>query len=140
MASYQQQGQSGMIRQADVGGVVDEFMQTFPNLFGRKRKTLQECFKRMARSLSNARRSGAIQFGIRDGKKMSDWCLTMTPEGCQVAEAKIEHPTLEILTDKVTWMEVANGKMAPMEAFGQGKMRVRGDLQLARVLVRRLHR
>ena len=64
----------------------------------------------------------------------------MTPDGCQEYEAETERPDLEIITDAETWTAIAEGKAAPLEAFGQGKVRVRGDIELARHFVRRVHR
>jgi putative sterol carrier protein len=55
-------------------------------------------------------------------------------------ETAVERPSLEIITDARTWTEIATGRIAPLEAFGQGKVRVRGDIELALLLARRVQR
>jgi putative sterol carrier protein len=68
------------------------------------------------------------------------WCLAMTPSGCEVTETATERPDLEIVTDATSWADIASGKLAVLEAFGLGKVRVRGSIELARVIARRLQR
>lgn len=39
---------------------------------------------------------------------------------------------VEVITAPETWLAIASGQMAPLDAFISGKMRVRGDYRLAR--------
>ena len=39
---------------------------------------------------------------------------------------------VEVITTPETWLAIASGELAPLDAFTGGKMRVRGDYQLAR--------
>jgi putative sterol carrier protein len=119
--------------------VLSDFIAPFPDLLGGA-KNLQRSFERMAESLVDTNTARAIQFSIREGNKQRHWCLVLSPNECQVAEVKAERPNLEILTDADTWSEVAKGNLSPLEAFGLGKLRVRGDVRLARLLVRRLQK
>jgi len=120
--------------------VLSEFARPFPNLLGEKRTAIGGSFKQIAAALSKSKRTGAIQFTINDGRKVRQWCLAMTPSGCEVTETATERPDLEIVTDAQSWADIASGKLAVLEAFGLGKVRVCGSIELARVLARRLQR
>jgi hypothetical protein len=39
---------------------------------------------------------------------------------------------IEVITSPETWLAIASGQLAPLDAFTGGKMRVRGDYKLAR--------
>ena len=119
--------------------VLSEFAKPFPNLL-EKPADVGKSFKLIAEALAKSKRTGAIQFSITDGRKTRQWCLAMTPSGCEVTEEGTERPDLEIVTDAKTWADIAGSKLAPLEAFGLGKVRVRGDIELARLFVRRVQR
>ena len=42
------------------------------------------------------------------------------------------------MTRSETWQEIACGKLSPIEAFVSGKLRVRGDTELGKRLVKEL--
>ena len=140
MAARQTVARAEFAKQIEGNPLLTEFNQAFPNLLKGRSKTIDESFKRIAKALEKSRRTGAIQFTIRDARKTRCWCLTMTPEGCHEAESETESPDLEILTDSYTWTSIAQGEVSLLEAFGQGKLRVRGDLELARHFARRMQR
>lgn len=116
--------------------LLKDFLTPFPNLL--QTDDIAGSFQRMAESLGKTNFRGPIQFSIREGGKQRRWCLVSAGGGCRVSEDQVERPRLEILTDADSWMEVAKGKLSPLEAFALGKMRVRGDIKLARLLARRL--
>jgi putative sterol carrier protein len=120
--------------------VLSDFARPFPNLLREKDSALAESFKQVASALSKSKRSGTIQFTIDDGGKVRHWSLGMSAAGCEAMETAVERPSLEIITDARTWTEIATGRIAPLEAFGQGKVRVRGDIELALLLARRVQR
>lgn len=115
-----------------------DFDRPFPNLMGAERKKIDGSFAKMARSLAKSRRTGAIQFTIREGRKTRRWCLTLTPGDCHVTEAAVDRPDLEIITSAPMWARIARGELTPLEAFGTGQVRVRGSIELARILARRV--
>jgi putative sterol carrier protein len=118
---------------------LSDFIRPFPNLLEGDRN-IQRSFERIAESLAGTNTAGAIQFSIREGDNQRHWSLVLSPKECHVAEVKAERPRLEILTDADTWLEVAEGNLTPIEAFGSGRLRVRGDLRFATLLARRLWR
>ena len=120
--------------------VLSEFARPLPNLLGKRPASIGESFRQIAKALAKSKRTGAIQFTLREGRKTRRWSLTMTGRGCTVAERATERPDLEILADAKLWADIATGVLAPLEAFGLGKLRVRGRIELARLMARRLRR
>jgi putative sterol carrier protein len=41
---------------------------------------------------------------------------------------------VELVMSAATWTEIAAGRLGPMEAFGAGRLRIRGDVHRARIL------
>jgi len=126
---------TGLAQRVRGNALLTEMAQPFPKLAGSK-GDLAGGFKKMGKALAGSKRTGAIQFTIREGRRTRRWCLTLTPGGCDVAESATSDPDLEILTDAATWFSIASGSASPLEAFGSGRVRVRGDIRLARVLAR----
>jgi putative sterol carrier protein len=79
-----------------------------------------------------------LQFRIVDGEAQSVWTLASVRKRWQVGEEEIEKPDFEIITDAETWWQVADGKLSPFRAFLQGKMRVLGDFELGKRVLRRI--
>lgn len=119
---------------------LSEFAKPFPNVLGRREADIAEGFKQIAKALAKSKRTGVIQFTIGNGRKTRQWCVAMAPTGCEATETATARPDVEIITDAKSWADIAAGRVAPLEAFGQGKVRVRGDIELARLLVRRVQR
>jgi putative sterol carrier protein len=112
-----------------------DFFAPFPNLLGRD---LAGSFERMAKLLGRWKKTARLQFTLSEGGRERSWNLALTPKNCKAMEGKVNRPNLEIITDAETWLQIAGRHLSPLEAFGQGKMRVRGDLTLARLIARRL--
>jgi putative sterol carrier protein len=117
-----------------------DFLEPFPNLLGRRGAALGGSFKRIAQAMSKSKRTASIQFTIQAGQRARQWCVHLSPKGAEVSEGAVERPQLEIIADTECWTQVASGELAPLEAFGRGRLRVRGSVELARVLVRSLRR
>ena len=47
--------------------------------------------------------------------------------------AESDSADIEVITSPETWLAIASGELAPLDAFIGGKMRVRGDYKLARL-------
>ncbi|MCZ6662651.1 MAG: SCP2 sterol-binding domain-containing protein [Actinobacteria bacterium] len=101
---------------------------------------LDTSFDRLANRLSKARLTGVVQLSIRQGRRRIQRCLVLSPNGCEAANATADHPDLEVITDAGTWTDIARGELSPLEAFGSGKLRVRGDIRFAQLLASKLRR
>jgi len=101
-------------------------------------KDLEMTFQRMAELLKKSEEKARIQFRITDGEQESYWGLELGPTACRVHTKKAERPDFELITDAETWWQIAEGLLAPLRAFTQGKMRLRGDLELGKRILQRL--
>ena len=115
-----------------------DFLEPFPNLLGGRRSGLDASFKRIAQAMSKSKRHAAVQFTIATRSKPRHWCVLLHPKGAEVSDGAIEQPSLEIITDTECWTQIASGSLSPLEAFGQGRLRVRGSIELARSIARQL--
>jgi putative sterol carrier protein len=66
------------------------------------------------------------------------WHLALGGQRATTAEGAAEDPALEVIMRPDTWTEIASGSLSPLLAFGSGRMRVRGDIGLAKRLLRHL--
>jgi putative sterol carrier protein len=79
-----------------------------------------------------------VTFHLTDGGQ--DYCVEAGPDGSAVSAAPSAPADVEVLVDDDTWALLADGALAPLEAFALGRMRVRGDINVARRFVRQLRR
>jgi putative sterol carrier protein len=91
--------------------------------------------EQLASHVGAARLTGVMQLTIIDGKEGRQHCLIMSPSGCEVLHDRADHSDLEIILPTDAWQQIASGVVSPLEVFGSGRMRVRGDLRLARSIV-----
>jgi len=47
-----------------------------------------------------------------------------------MAEGYAPNPDLEVITTEATWLQIADAELSPVEAFGQGRMRIRGNARM----------
>jgi putative sterol carrier protein len=110
---------------------------TLRRLTGPTERDLGTTFQRMAELLEGSEESARVQFRILSGEKQLCWCLELAQKACQLRAERIDHPDFEIIAKAETWWQIADGSLSPLRAFTQGKMRVRGNIELGeRVLMR----
>ena len=92
---------------------------------------------RIADILKGTDLQGRVQFKVGIGEKKHHWFLEL---GKQIAIGREPHdkPDVEILARAGTLLKIAEGKISPIEALGTGRMRIRGDLELAERFYKRL--
>jgi putative sterol carrier protein len=101
-------------------------------------RDLGATFQRMAELLERSEEPARVQFRILDGEKQLYWWLELGSTACRSHAEKDERPDFEIITKAETWWQIAEGLLAPLRAFTQGKMRVRGDIELGKRILQRL--
>lgn len=94
-----------------------------------------DSLEQLARQLGAAQLTGVMQLTINDGGGGLERCLIMSPSGCEVLQDRADRPDLEIIVSADGWHQIASGGVSPLEVFGSGQMRVRGDIRLARHVV-----
>ena len=100
--------------------------------------SIEDTIARLAATLRWTRPSAVVRFTILQPTPARSWALDLSRKGCHIGESRDEPPDLEILTTADVFQKIFAGELAPLHAFGEGRMRVRGSLELARALVRKL--
>jgi SCP-2 sterol transfer family len=100
--------------------------------------SIEETIERIAAAVRWTRPSAVVRFTILQPAPARSWSLDLSRKGCSVGESRDDVPDLEILTTPDVFQKMFGGELAPLQAFGQGRMRVRGSLEVARALVRNL--
>jgi putative sterol carrier protein len=115
-----------------------DFAIPLPKLAEASSKDLGRTFQRLGELIGASEEEATLQFRIAGEGEARIWSLTTGPAGCNVTTEHAPRPDIEVLLDADTWKLIAEGTMSPLEAFGRGKARLRGDVGLARRIVRRL--
>jgi len=96
-------------------------------------------FEQMVRSLADAPFKGIARFQLWTGSQSESFTISIEKGGKTKMEKNSDRkPDLEIITSPETWLLIAQGTLAPLEAFARGLMRVRGDIKLAQQIMNRL--
>ncbi len=93
---------------------------------------LADTFRRMAERLEGTEDQGYLRVRIAEGDDPDQgrgWTLKLGNSEATVTKSKRKSVDFEIITDKDTWWEIAQGSLAPLRAFTEGRMRVRGDVE-----------
>lgn len=99
---------------------------------------LDNTFERLREMVEGSGEQGRVQVHLLDDAEHHYFAFEMTKGSCHLSSERLEGPDLEIITAPDTWKQIAEGKLSPMDAFGRGKMRIRGDVELAKRLYRHL--
>lgn len=99
---------------------------------------LARSFDEVCRRLGGSADTFTVTFRVDDASNERTWSFEAGPDGCRVTDSQESAPDLEIFLDVQTCKQLLSGSIVPLEAFGRGRMRVRGDVRLARKVVRRL--
>lgn len=71
-----------------------------------------------------------VQFHIT-GNQGGDWVGTIQDQKLSVEQGTIPNPNLTLSADTADIFNILGGKIKPMQAFMQGKVHMKGDLNLA---------
>ena len=71
-----------------------------------------------------------IQFHMT-GDQSGDWLARIKDGACTVEKGTADEPTLALTADGLDYIDVVTGKLDGMQAFMQGKLKLKGDMNLA---------
>jgi putative sterol carrier protein len=92
---------------------------------------LDASFEEMARGLQGAAFSGSIRVTLTGGPHAQHITISVR-DGKAQRMAGEKAGDFEVITSPETWLAIAGGGLAPLDAFTGGQMRVRGDIDLGR--------
>jgi putative sterol carrier protein len=100
-------------------------------------KTLQK----LAAALSDYASSVRLQFRLiaaKDGEPVEHWEVRGGAKNAKAHQKKTKNADVIIVLRPETWMQIAQGRLAPYEALYTGKLRVGGDFEMAKAITKHL--
>jgi len=97
---------------------------------------IAQTFRRLAELLRDSGSTATLRCTILVADKSRSWTFELRGRDCRLHSDVAKVPDLEIITREATWREIADGRLSPLEAFTQGRMRILGDTALGSRLLR----
>jgi len=111
-------------------------------LSAREGEPLEDILKTAATQLENFGEEAIVQVRLRattsTGESWGAYSLRISPKDRVVQSETVDTPDLEIITTRDVFDRLAGGSYSPVQAFRDGNMRVRGDIELGKRLLAHL--
>jgi putative sterol carrier protein len=79
-----------------------------------------------------------LQVQVLEGSSTHDWELECGRARISASRDSAKEADVRVVVRHDTWLQIAHGKLNPFDAFISGKLRVGGDVELAKRLVQHL--
>jgi SCP-2 sterol transfer family len=79
-----------------------------------------------------------LQVQVLEGSSTHDWELECGRDRVSASRRSANEVDVRVVVRHDTWLQIAHGKLNPFDAFITGKLRVGGDVELAKRLVQHL--
>jgi putative sterol carrier protein len=95
--------------------------------------TIEELMNRMPKAFIPEEAEGVeavIQYHLT-GAEAGDWVVTIGDQKCVVDQGTTDEPTMTLRADSQDYKDIILGKIDPMTAFMQQKVKLTGNLNMA---------
>jgi putative sterol carrier protein len=75
-----------------------------------------------------------VQYNLT-GDQGGDWIINIGDDKCTVEKGVAESPRLTLIAEAADYLDIITGKLNAMSAFAGGKLKLKGDLNLAMKLM-----
>jgi putative sterol carrier protein len=107
------------------------------------RASLADTFERLGNLLAQSELRGSLKVQLLEaadadtGKRQERYfTIVVADNKVKIKTGESEAADVELITTPDTWWEIAAGKLAPHDAFFNGRMRIRGDFGLAQDMLK----
>jgi putative sterol carrier protein len=128
-----------MIRNTNPISDKGEGFAVLPDLTVPHRGEIQETLNRLGELLASSQLRVTLQLRlVHDAAAQRVSCFNLVLDGRKATTSAepANKPDVELIMVPETWWEIASGRVAPHEAFLRGRMRVRGDTDLAQRMLK----
>jgi hypothetical protein len=99
-------------------------------------ENIDQTFLRLAELLRDTGRVAILRCTILVADGRQHWTFDLQGRECRLHSDVSKVPDLELISREATFWEIADGRLSPLEAFTQGRLRILGDTELASHLLR----
>ena len=100
-------------------------------------KDLDRAFSRLADMLRGSGEVAEAQVDIVRGRSKQQWTLSLEPKAASASKKSARRPDLRLMVAEETARRILEGELSPIEAFVSGNLRIRGNTELAKRLLKR---
>ena len=100
-------------------------------------KDLGKAFAALAEMLQSSGELAEAQFDIVRGRSRQHWTLSLEPKAASASGKAARRPDIKIMVTADTARQILAGELSPLDAFVSGNLRIRGDTELAKRLLKR---
>ena len=101
-------------------------------------RDVEASLSKLSQSLGSFDQPLRIHVQLIDGDKCEDWEVAAGSKKASAKRAKPKTSDVRVVLRKDTWAQIAGGRLSPYDALFSGKLRIGGDVELAKRLVQHL--